>query len=67
MTPYAPISDHADPTVPDGSDFSPSPPSRTCHRQLRGQSSRQSEGQAGQPTGYTDAGRDEPPESGVRL
>ena len=47
MTPHAPISDHADPTVPDGSDFSPSPLSRPCHRQLRGQSSRESEGQAG--------------------
>lgn len=44
MTPHAPISDHADPTVPDGNDFPPAPPptplSRPCHRQLQGQKQR---------------------------
>lgn len=66
MTPHAPISDHADPTVPDGSDFSPTPHSRPCHRQLQGQSSRESGGRLVNPQD-TEMQGDEPPESGVRL
>lgn len=69
MTPNAPISDHADPTVPDGSDFSPTLLSRPCHRQLQGQSSRESVGGRGRLVNPQDTQMqgDEPPESGVRL
>lgn len=64
MTPHAPISDHTDLTVPDGSDVSPTPLSRPCHRQLQGQSSGESGGRLVNPQ---DTRGDEPPESGVRL
>lgn len=66
MTPHAPVSDHADPTVPDGSDFPPAPLSRPCHRQLQGQSSRGSGDELVHPQDTQMRG-DEPPESGVRL
>lgn len=66
MTLHAPISDHADPTVPDGSDFSPAPLCRPCHPQLQGQSSRESGGRLVNPQDIQTRG-DEPPESGIRL
>lgn len=59
MTPFAPISDDADLTVPDGSDSPPprTPLSRPCHPQLRGQNNKGEWGRAGQPTRYSETGR----------
>lgn len=63
MTPHAPISDHADPTVPDGNDFSPHPSLQALSPATAGTKQQGERGQAGQPTGYVDTGE----MSGVRL
>ncbi|XP_029910652.1 transmembrane and death domain protein 1 [Myripristis murdjan] len=62
MAPIAPISDHTDPTVPDGSDFSPAPLCRPCHPRLQGQSTTESRGRLVTPQDIKTQG-DEPPET----
>ena len=68
MTPHAPVSDHAEPTVPDGSDFPPRPSLQALSQTAAGTKQQGERGRAGHPTGYVGTeGGDEPPESGARL
>lgn len=57
MTPRAPISDHADVSVPDGSDFPPCPSLQALSLTAAGTKQQGGEGVGVYPTGYTDAGR----------